>query len=224
MKRSQKFFRYLWRINAVLILLAAAAITFGVGALLVEEFGMKVARDREAEAGIPVVAAESNAHLSLGRTSLVAGTDVLKADLTLNRGKAGFSSGGYSETRNIVFIEPGQKVARWLLPDNDHVIGDSSEISEDTDHRVRRMIATAVVVRPATDAPETASGRLLLFDPPGRKIVEVANNVRELHLATLSGSELLILYERNRHLELAAFDPSSLAKRREQEIDVSQPK
>jgi hypothetical protein len=222
MRKSQNFFRYLWRVNAVLILLAAGAITFGVGALLVGEFGARAARNREAEAGIPVVAADSNAHLSLGRASVVAGTDVMRADLSLNRGGAGFSSGGYTETRNILFIEPGQKVARWLLPDNDHVIADSSDIIDDTDRNAKRMIATAVLVKSTMASPETAAGRLLLFDPPGRKIVEVASNVREIHLASLSGGELTILYERNRRFVLAAFDPGSLAKRREQEIDVPQ--
>ncbi len=94
MMKSQKFFRYLWRINAVLILVAAGAVTFGVGALLVGEFGARAARSREAEAGIPVVAAGPNARLSLGRASVVAGTDVMRADLSLNRGGEGFSSGG----------------------------------------------------------------------------------------------------------------------------------
>jgi hypothetical protein len=116
MRKSQRFFRYLWRINAVLILLAAGAVTFGVVALLVGELGARVARNREAEAGIPVVAADSNAHLSLGRVSVVAGSDVMRADLSLNRGGSSFSSGGNTETRNILFIDPGQKVARWLLP------------------------------------------------------------------------------------------------------------
>jgi hypothetical protein len=224
MRKSQRIFRYLWRINAVLILLAAGAITFGVVALLVGEFGARVARNREAEAGIPVVAADSNAHLSLGRVSVVAGSDVMRADLSLNRGGAGFSSGGYTETRNILFIDPGQKAARWLLPDNDHVISDSSDITDDTDHKAKRMIATAVLVKSTASSPETAVGRLLLFDPPGKKVVEVANNVREMHLASLSGGELSILYERDRRLVLAAFDPESLAKRREQEIDVPQTK
>jgi hypothetical protein len=222
MMKSQKFFRYLWRINAVLILVAAGAVTFGVGALLVEEFGARAARSREAEAGIPVVAAGPNARLSLGRASVVAGTDVLRADLSLNRGGEGFSSGGYTETRNILFIEPGQKAARWLLPDNDYVIGQSSDVTDETDRNARRMIASAVLVKPTAGSPETAAGRLLLFDPPGRKVVEVASNVREIHLASLSGGELIILYERDRRLVLATFDPGSLAKHREQEIDVPQ--
>jgi len=153
MMKSQKFFRYLWRINAVLILVAAGAVTFGVGALLVEEFGARAARSREAEAGIPVVAAGPNARLSLGRASVVAGTDVLRADLSLNRGGEGFSSGGYTETRNILFIEPGQKAARWLLPDNDYVIGQSSDVTDETDRNARRMIASAVLVKPTAGSP-----------------------------------------------------------------------
>lgn len=225
MRRSQKLFRYLWRINAVLILFAAGAITIGVGALMVEEFGARTTRNHEAEVGIPLAAAaDSNAHLSLGRTSVVAGTNVMRADLSLNRGGAGFSSGGYTETRNILFIEPGQKVARWLLPDNDHIIRDSSDITEDIDGKAKRMIATAVLVKPTIGLPETDAGRLLLFDAPGRKIVEVASNVREIHLTSLSGGELTILFERNRRLVLATFDPGSLAKRGEQEIDVPQTK
>jgi hypothetical protein len=221
MSRSQKLFRYLWRINAVLILLAAGAVTFGVGALLIGEFGARTARNREADAGIPVVAAaNSNSPLSLGRASVVVGTNVMRADLSLNRGGAGFSSGGYSETRNILFIEPGRKVARWLLPDNDHIISDSSDITEGTNGNAKRMIATAVLVKSATGSTESTPGRLLLFDFSGKTIVEVANNVREIHLTSLSGGDLTILYERNRRLVFAAFDPGSLAKRGEQEIDV----
>ena len=56
MARWQRAFRYLWRINAVLILVAAGAITYGVGTLLVWQFGARTARTREAESG-PLAAA-----------------------------------------------------------------------------------------------------------------------------------------------------------------------
>src|SRR4029077_6943908 len=59
MSKSQKLFRYLWRINAVPLLFAAGAIPFGVGVLLVGEFGARTAHNREAETGIPVAAADS---------------------------------------------------------------------------------------------------------------------------------------------------------------------
>jgi hypothetical protein len=218
MSKPQKLFRYIWRINAILILVATGAITFGVGFLLLQEFGSRTARNSEGEAGVPV--AGSNANLSLRHVSLVEGTNVMQADLVSDRGGKGFSSGGYSETRNILFIQSDQKEARWLLPDNDHIISDRSDIREDTDRKSKKLLATAVFVKPATSSSETGGGRVLLFDPAGARIVEVAINARELHFASQSGGDVEILFERNRRLVLAAFDPGSLAKRREQEIDV----
>jgi hypothetical protein len=93
---------------------------------------------------------------------------------------------------------------------------------DDTDRKAKRVIATAVLVTPTTSPTQITTGKLLLFDPPGRKVVEVANNVRDIHLASLSSGEVTILYERERRLVLSAFDPGSLTKRREQEIDVPQ--
>ena len=174
MTKFQKLFRYLWRINAVLILVATGAITFGVGALVTSEFGARSARSREVDAGVPV-AADSNVKFSLGNASAVPGTNVLRAKLSLDRGGAGFSSGGYTETRNILFIEPGQKAARWLLPDNDHLITDSSDITdrsntdEDRIENPRKMIATAVLVKPATGGTEQSAGKLSVVRQPGQE-------------------------------------------------------
>src|SRR5436305_14985401 len=99
----QKFFRYLWRIDAILILLAAGAVTFGICAVLISELGSRTAIKRNAEAGVPV-AAESRMDLFLGHAQGVTGTPVLRADLTVSLEGAGFSMGGDSETRNSVFI------------------------------------------------------------------------------------------------------------------------
>jgi hypothetical protein len=219
--KAQKFFRYLWRIDAVLILLATGAIALGVGSLVFEEFGGRAANRRNAGAGVPV-AAEPRIDLFLGHAEAIHGTAVLRADLTVSREGKGFSSGGYSETRNILFIDPAQKSAYWLLPDNDHVIGERSDVKDERDSIQERIVATAVLVKPRTDQPESTTARLLVFDGSGKSVVEVANDVRDLHVATLNGGDLTLLYERGRHLVSAAFDPLSLAKKREQEIDVPQ--
>jgi hypothetical protein len=224
MRKSQKFFRYIWRINAVLILLAAGAVTLGVGGLLVQEFGFKAARSREAEAGIAIAGANVKSDLILSRASVVPGTQVMRAELQRSVGEVKFSSGsGYgSEVRNILFIEPGQKTAHWLLPDNDHIVSDSSDITEQKDPNKRRVLVTAVLVKSVTSSPESTIGRLLLFDPPGTKIVEVADHDRTIQVASMEGDELNILYERDKHLFLIVFNPHSLGKLREQEIEVPQ--
>src|SRR5438270_6201018 len=61
----------------------------------------------------------SQERLTLGKAEPIAGTTVFRVDLFVNR-EAGFSSdgkGSYFETRNILFVDPSEKTARWLLPD-----------------------------------------------------------------------------------------------------------
>jgi hypothetical protein len=222
MSKSQKIFRYVWRINGVLILIAVGAGIIGMVGLLVDEFGGRLNRGREAKMGIQV--ADTNTQLLLEHATVIPGTRFMRANLTQPRGSEGFSSGGYSEIRNILFIVPGEKDARWLVPDDAHVITASSDIYDEKGQSARRMIATAVLLKESRDAHGTTNGttkgELLLFDVTGKNIIEVASNVREMHVAALSDGELVLLYEREKRLVLAKFDPGSLARRGEQEINV----
>jgi hypothetical protein len=219
--KINRFFRYLWRVDAALILVAAGAITFGVGVLVYEELGTRTALQHNAEAGVPV-SADPAVNLNLGHAEIVDGTRVLRADLYLYKGGAGFSSGGYNETRNILFIDPVQESAYWLLADNDHVIAERSDVKNLNDQTKQPIIATAVLVKPRSAQPEMVNGRLLLFSADGKKIVQVADDVRELQVATLDSQDITLLYERQRGLVLTSFDSSSLAKKREHGIVVPQ--
>jgi hypothetical protein len=217
----QRVFRYLWRVNAVLILVAAGAITFGVGALLVDQFGVNRARSREAEAGPLAAAGASDPRLFLGQASVVPGTAFMRADLLMNHEGGGFSSGGYAETRNILFIHPGEKQARWLLPDDTRVIVERSDVvSGEDDAKSKRTVATVALVKAREVDRQTGTGQLLLFGPSGAPVVPVSDGVRALHVAALSGSRITVLYERDRQLVVAQFDVSSLAKQQEQAMPV----
>lgn len=148
MTRSAKVFRYLWRANAVLILVAVGAITFGVGTLLLAEWGAGAARRREAAAGPLAGRVEGGEELVLGRAEAVPGTNVIRADLVSHHGGSGFSSGGYVESRNTLFLEPGAKEARWLLADDDHIIAQSSDIvTKEQEGKPGRTVATAALVK-----------------------------------------------------------------------------
>jgi hypothetical protein len=216
-------FRYLWRVNAVLILIAAGAVTFGVGALLVSEFGSRSAMKREAEAGLAVAGAQADPRLTLAPAVVLSGTRVIRAQLMLYRGGGGFSSSGSIETRNLLFLEPGDKAARWLLPDNQHVISDNPDIiADEEDPKAKHLLATAALVKPAGDQVEVTKGRLLLFDPAGKRIVDVADDVRKIHVASAVNGEVSLLYERDRRLVLARYDGATLVKRGEEQIDVPQ--
>jgi hypothetical protein len=95
----QRLFRYVWRVNAVLILVAAAAVSFAVVTLMWASFGGGGARGRVFEAAPPLGGADSDERLFLGAVSLVRGTSALRGELVAHRSRAGFSSGSsdYSE-------------------------------------------------------------------------------------------------------------------------------
>lgn len=218
---AQRFFRYVWRIDAILILVAAGIAVFGLAGLLVEEFSIRTANRHDAQTGVQV-AADPPAGLILGHAESVSGSSVLRADLSVRGGEGKFSSGGYSETRNILFIDPDQKNARWLLPDNQHVIGQRSDIKDDLGEAKEKLLATAALIEAESSQTAPSTNRLVLFDASGKNLVEVASEVSDLQLATLSGKEIVLLYERNRHLVRSTFDASSLVKRSEQQIEVPQ--
>src|SRR5450432_2013872 len=104
---EDKSFRDLWHTNAFLVTFAVVAIAILVGYFVLADFGWKSARDREADAGVQIAPADSKDKLTLGTAEVVAGSAVLRADLFVSR-DGGFSSsgsGGYSETRNVLFID-----------------------------------------------------------------------------------------------------------------------
>jgi hypothetical protein len=147
----------------------------------------------------------------------------MRAELVVYRSGAGFSSGGYRETRNILFVTPGEAVARWLLPDHDHVISETQDVVQHQEEpKADKTLATAVLVKERGPGLETVGGKLILFNPSGTNIVEIADGVRTMHAATLSGGEVAVLFERDRRLSLATFDQQSLAKHHEQQVDVPQ--
>jgi hypothetical protein len=223
MNRSQHFFRYLWRVNAVLIFIAAAAIAFGAGALFVGYLGGLAAGNREPASGLLVAGPQADPGLFLTGANLLPGTQVMRASLVVYRAGGGFSSGGYSDTRNLLFVAAGDKTARWLLPDHQHVITDSVDIMADEDDaRLKRIVAAAALVRPSGDQRDAATGRLLLCDPAGRRIIDVANGVRKLHVASVLNGEVSLRYERDHHLMLVRFDAASLLQRGEEQVDVPQ--
>lgn len=164
MWKSQKIFRYLWRINAILILMAAGGIVLAVSSFLFDDVHQRVVQSREAASGIPVTGPaegkESSAPLTLGRATAVKGTNIMRAELRSpgSEGK-GFSSGGSaSETRNVLFIEPGEKSGRWLLPDNDHVISEITDLTDDKNSMTERVMATAALIKSAVSSETPREG------------------------------------------------------------------
>jgi hypothetical protein len=173
--------------------------------------------------------AGSNESFTLGRAELVPGTVVFRANLFLN--DSGFISEkrGF-ETRNILFINALEKDAHWLLSDTNHVIQEATDIAddndahsnvaEDTKARSKKTLAILAYVKARREQWRDFPGQLLLSDGTGRHVAAIADQVTDVQVARLLGSEIIVIYERNSRLVVQAFDPTSLTKKREQEIEI----
>lgn len=147
----------------------------------------------------------------------VEGTDVFRA--TLNEPGSGYSSGGYSgTTRNILFIDKNGQ-ARWLLPDHTQEITEHAVARTETyGQPTEPPIATFALVKPSS--PEAQEGRLLLFDPTGRNVQEVAKGVAGVEATTYTNEEIAVLYRLRGSYMLSAFQRSTLIKVRDVPVNV----
>jgi hypothetical protein len=222
--RSSKFFRYAWRINAVLILLAAAAGVCLFAVLAISEIGSSIRRRQVAAATPPIAGKPDSRNLRLSGLSPVEGTSVFRAILSSEQPGVieMSSSGGSSETRNMLFVDASSGVAKWLLPSAGELITWNTDIPElQRSGEQKPPLATVVLVKPYSKNPDPAGGRLLLLDVAANNVQEIATSVREVNGASLTPSgEIAILFERNRKYTLARFDRATLSKLGEREIIV----
>jgi len=223
--RTQRFFRIVWRINSVFVLLAGAVVCYEVISMAPYLFSWNSDQQKVAEAAPPVGVSNSGERLVLRSLSPVPGTTVLRGELeTISPGNGPSSSfAPGKDVRNLLFVKDHARTGHWLLPDNDHIITEHSDISAENAERDHTPpIATVVLVKPAHQDLAVAEGTLLLFATSGDHVQTVATGVRELHSAVVQGKEVLILFERNRKYRVAVFESPSLQKKDERELEVPQ--
>jgi hypothetical protein len=221
--RSQKFFRYVWRINAVLILVAAAAAICGVVALVVSEIQSNIRQHAAVAAAPRVVPSARSSELHLNGFTNVPSTSVYEAKLTSERGGAAIeiSSGGVSDTRNILFIDLTTGNGRWLLPSDDQMVTADENVEENSPHEERKSLARVMLVKPYATRSEAAVGRLLIMDAAAEHVTEIASGVQNVHGVTLTpAGQIALLFERDRKYEVALIDKTSLRKISERPIAV----
>lgn len=216
--RAGRFFRYVWRINGVLVLAALSVALIAVVASYLSDLTRRnVRQGADAQA---VTDDRSEAPLRLEPPRTVAGTRILRAELVRSVSTSKFgSSGETSETHNILFIEPVSGTSRWLLKTHDEIVSHTEDIRPATDAREERTpLASIALVKRSAD--EAAPGELLVFDPTGAEIVSVGDGIRRIQAAFASGSEFLVVFERDAKYHVARFDAASRRKLGEAQIRV----
>ena len=129
--KKTRFFRYLWRINGVLIFFAALLMVGVLGYIAITflDFG-----GHEAE---QVVHVEPGAATKVEAPTLqsfysVSGSTIMRAALTFGSrySSSSFSKGGSYSTRNYLFFDSETLKAHWLFPDSRQLILECDELRE----------------------------------------------------------------------------------------------
>ena len=121
--KSRRIFQYIWRINAIIIL-----VTGSLAALSLTASGLywlvQATRTREISDVINVAPDQSaKTKTEIGTFSLIAGTEIIKAPLYLFQEydyRAGSKES--SSIQNYLFFDPNQKGFYWLRPQNQGLI------------------------------------------------------------------------------------------------------
>lgn len=217
MSSGHRFFRWVWRINALLILVAAAAAVCGVVTLVLSEIQSNARRREAVKVAPPVVASAEAKQLRLGGFTNVRGS-VFRALLTSEGESSRLSSGYSSDTRNVLFVDLTTGTGRWLLPTDAQVITVDENVSDEQDHTA---IATVYLVKAYANRSTAETGRLLVADVAAEHVTEVAADVQSVHGVTLTpNGEIAVLFERARKYEVALVDKSSMRKISERTIAV----
>jgi hypothetical protein len=137
----------LWRRPWAVVFYGAAAFA-SLFALAARDCRQAAERQRAAQVPPPVPPSKGGTPLEFGRASLSPGTAVMRIDLIRRGSGYEYSSGSYGEVRNILFLDPGAKAGRWLLPDADHVIAECLDIAKEEPPEVQRPLAVVALVKP----------------------------------------------------------------------------
>jgi len=206
-----RFFRSLWRINAVIIFLIGVGIVCVTGYALVSE----LVRHHGDTAAPPVAKdVKTQEELRFGAPFPVSNTRFVRIDLNATVPEVAMSSSERVQVRNLLTIDMLSGVARWLLPTHQQKIAEREDVGETNE----APIATVVRVAPLDD---NGDDTLYVTDPSGEHVRQVATHVSSITGEVKSGaSEISIIYESHGRYHCLKYDTAAFAAHGDHEIVI----
>lgn len=199
--RSNQFFRKVWRVNALVILIAGV---LGVGLLAFTTIYAlrEIFRDREVTAVVNTGEDQKIREvLSLAQATQIAGQPWL---LVAVESDQKYDQSYYSKSavaaRNYAFVTASGP-PRWLYPHNRFLIVDASQLPapDYSEKQTATAVVSFLVVRADSDGDKRLTpsdvATLVFTKPDGTESKAVIENVRKLVSQELMGEQVIVLYE-----------------------------
>lgn len=216
--QTRRFFAFIWRVNAILIL-GVSLLAAVVLCILAYMFFKDATRTRHVDNMANAALGEVEKQIAeLGSFEEVPGAGVLRAPLSV-RQTYGLGSGSKEagSTRNYLYFDPSSRSARWLKPSMDGLILRAQALPE-SEHGQKKP-DTSAVVYVAVDQDSNGDHRLseadmkriAVSDPKGsnyRIVVQKADRLNEVRL--LGTDRLLIVYSLGSKLAAVELNPHQI--------------
>jgi hypothetical protein len=223
MSKSARFFRVIWRVNAILFLVVAIAAALGVVWFAISQVQDTLRVQQRASVEPKVVAPKGTTDdLTLNGFISVEGTSTLRADLvSRDRSPGSYSgSGGTSELRNIFYLDLETSTAHWLLPTNDRRIAYKEDVTRVGERGESAPVATVLLTRALSS--ESDAGQLLVANPTATVVKPIAGNVTTVSGQSLTRTgDLAVVFEQSRNYQVAIVDPATLSLRAVHQVVVT---
>lgn len=228
--KTERFFTWVWRINALILLAIAVFALIGVG-VIAYDIGIFANRDRPqaqvAEvAGTDLVAGE----LKLGSFGVIAGTDYLYAELAApSRYIGSGSSDGLGTARNLLFFDTKSKKAHWLFENTDSDILSWRMVYNEprrnmTDEKEARLYVVGMILQIAEHEDDPSPDRLrdLVFvSADGKEVAPLAESIdSQLGQYHTDSETVFIFYVRDGSVNVLDVDTTNAVVRSDSPLSV----
>lgn len=204
--KLNKFFRWIWRVNALLLLVGGFVILTVIAVALypsVKDF----LRGNPVYHASDMVNVEESAHIDsewkLGGFRPIPNTNSMMSPVySKQEYEIGLSSKSASSTRNYFFLNSADKTTRWLVPTNKYLFLDDSEIKENAADNNSKILAISYKL---VKSDANGDGRLTqsdkqtfaISDTDGSNFTELVGDIDEFLGNEQQNSNSLLLFYRS---------------------------
>lgn len=221
------FFTYIRRINSLLLFggLVAVALFF------VWAIGSGLERNnRDIVTTVNQAGSAEELHFHLDDIKDIPGINTQMLKLTAGKTKSGLAYSGYErDTRNILFLSGDDKAARWLFPDQDHVIHTAAQLqAKDEDKKTADADKVTVALYYLySDKDTNGDGEITKDDKAslglskadGEGFTAVLAGIDRVYSVSLTeGQAISVLYRVGKSLRHARYSVETLAREFDREV------
>ncbi len=206
---NRKFFRVLWRINAVLIFCAAIWL---VGKSIYDEFDRSYRYPGSTANAITVQLDEQGKVLTeekwrYGSAEQVKGTTTVLIPVYLLQEAKDGSATGYA-VRNILFTDAALPAGQWLFADNQHEVLEHRVLEHADSGKALAILYSVTNAAPATgEAVPNEKDIIYLSRPDGSNLKQVLAGVdRRLSELVIDENRAVVFYIQNGRVHSAKID------------------